>query len=66
MEKLNRITVTMNNDNVKYIRTLQSQLLLKSDNSVSFSKTLDSLIKFAISRRPSITEIKEISEKLKN
>ena len=56
----------MNNENIKYIRTLQSQLLVRAENSISFSRTLDSLLKFAISKRPTIAEIKEISEKLKD
>lgn len=66
MEKLSRVTITMEGDNVRYVRNLQSQLLVKSDYSVSFSKTLNCLLKFAISNKPSVSEIRAISEKIKS
>jgi len=66
MQKLSRVTVTMEVDNVKYLRNLQSQLLIKSEKSVSFSKTLNCILRYAILNRPSLSEIKKISENIKS
>ena len=65
MSDLSRITVTMELNNLKYLRMLQSQLLAKSHRSVSFSSTLNAVIKLVISAKPTVAEIKEIIERKK-
>ncbi len=66
MQKLGRVTITIDGDNAKYVRNLQSQLLIKSERSVSFSQTLNCLLKYAILNKPSLLQIKQISENLKS
>ena len=65
MSDLSRITVTMELNNLKYLRMLQAQLLARSHRSVSLSATLNAIIKLVISTKPTVAEIKEIIERKK-
>ncbi len=65
MSDLSRITVTMELNNLKYLRMLQAQLLARSHRSVSLSATLNAIIKLVISTKPTVVEIKEIIERKK-